>query len=143
MTFQGWILILAFVGILLALAKPMGLWLFALYEGRRTPLHTVFGPIERSFYKLAGINPNEEQGWRRYAVHMLIFNAALLLFTYAVLRLQGVLPLNGLGYAGIGADGAFNTAVSFTTNTNWQWYSGEAAMSNLSQMLALTIQNFL
>ena len=143
MTFQGWILILAFVGILLALAKPMGLWLFALYEGRRTPLHTVFGPIERSFYKLAGINPNEEQGWRRYAVHMLIFNAALLFFTYAVLRLQGVLPLNGLGYAGIGADGAFNTAVSFTTNTNWQWYSGEAAMSNLSQMLALTIQNFL
>lgn len=143
MTFQGWILILAFVGILLALAKPIGLWLFALYEGRRTPLHTVFGPIERSFYKLAGINPNEEQGWRRYAVHMLIFNAALLLFTYAVLRLQGVLPLNGLGYAGIGADGAFNTAVSFTTNTNWQWYSGEAAMSNLSQMLALTIQNFL
>ena len=143
MTFQGWILILAFVGILLALAKPMGLWLFALYEGRRTPLHTVFGSIERSIYKLAGINPNEEQGWRRYAVHMLIFNAALLLFTYAVLRLQGVLPLNGLGYAGIGADGAFNTAVSFTTNTNWQWYSGEAAMSNLSQMLALTIQNFL
>ncbi|PSO10248.1 MULTISPECIES: potassium-transporting ATPase subunit KdpA [unclassified Sphingobium] len=143
MTFQGWILILAFVGILLALAKPMGLWLFALYEGRRTPLHTVFGPIERSLYKLAGINPNEEQGWRRYAVHMLIFNAALLFFTYAVLRLQGVLPLNGLGYAGIGADGAFNIAVSFTTNTNWQWYSGEAAMSNLSQMLALTIQNFL
>ncbi|GBH31611.1 potassium-transporting ATPase subunit KdpA [Sphingobium xenophagum] len=143
MTFQGWILILAFVGILLALAKPMGLWLFALYEGRRTPLHTVFGPIESSFYKLAGINPNEEQGWRRYAVHMLIFNAALLLFTYADLRLQGVLPLNGLGYPGIGADGAFNTAVSFTTNTNWQWYSGEAAMSNLSQMLALTIHNFL
>ena len=143
MTFQGWILILGFVGILLALAKPMGLWLFALYEGRRTPLHTVFGPIESGFYKLAGINPNEEQGWRRYAVHMLIFNAVLLFFTYIVLRLQGVLPLNGLGYAGIGADGAFNTAVSFTTNTNWQWYSGEAAMSNLSQMLALTIQNFL
>ncbi|MET0362480.1 MAG: potassium-transporting ATPase subunit KdpA [Sphingobium sp.] len=143
MTFQGWILILAFVGILLALTKPMGLWLFALYEGRRTPLHMVFGPIESGLYKLAGINPNEEQGWRRYAVHMLIFNAALLLFTYAVLRLQGVLPLNGLGHAGIGADGAFNTAVSFTTNTNWQWYSGEAAMSNLSQMLALTIQNFL
>lgn len=143
MTIQGWILILAFVGILLALAKPMGLWLFALYEGRRTPLHMVFGPIESGFYKLAGINPNEEQGWRRYAVHMLIFNAALLLFTYIVLRLQGVLPLNGLGYAGISADGAFNTAVSFTTNTNWQWYSGEAAMSNLSQMLALAIQNFL
>lgn len=143
MNIQGWILILAFIGILLALTKPVGLWLFALYEGRRTPLHTVLGPIESGFYKLAGIDPNAEQSWRRYAVHMLIFNFALLIFTYAVLRLQGVLPLNGAGYAGIGADGAFNTAISFTTNTNWQWYSGEAAMSNLSQMLGLTIQNFL
>ena len=143
MTIQGWILILAFIGILLALTKPVGLWLFALYEGRRTPLHTVLGPIENGFYKLAGIDPNAEQSWRRYAVHMLIFNFVLLLFTYAVLRLQGVLPLNGAGYSGIGADGAFNTAISFTTNTNWQWYSGEAAMSNLSQMLGLTIHNFL
>lgn len=143
MTLQGWILILVFVGILLALTKPVGAWLFALYEGRRTPLHAVLGPIESGFYKLSGIDPNEEQSWRRYAVHMLLFNFVLLIFTYAVLRLQGVLPLNGLGYAGIGPDGAFNTAVSFTTNTNWQWYSGEAAMSNLSQMLGLTIHNFL
>ncbi|KQN09444.1 potassium-transporting ATPase subunit A [Sphingobium sp. Leaf26] len=143
MTFQGWILILGFVGILLMLAKPMGLWLFALYEGRRTPLHMVFGPIESGFYKLAGIDPNAEQGWRRYAVHMLIFNAALLLFTYAVLRLQGVLPLNPLGYAGLSEHLSFNTAVSFTTNTNWQSYGGESTMSNLSQMLGLTIHNFL
>ncbi|MBM3928668.1 MAG: potassium-transporting ATPase subunit KdpA [Sphingomonadales bacterium] len=143
MTIQGWGFILAFVAVLLALAKPVGLWLFALYEGRRTPLHVVLGPVERGFYRLSGIDPTEEQGWRRYAVHMLLFNLALLLVTYAVLRLQGVLPGNPLGYAGIGADGAFNTAISFTTNTNWQWYSGEAAMSNLSQMLALTIQNFL
>ena len=143
MTIQGWILIFAFVGILLALTKPMGVWLFALYEGRRTPLHAVLGPVETGFYKLSGINPNEEQSWRRYAAHMLLFNFAGLIFTYAVLRLQGVLPLNDLGYAGIGADGAFNTAISFTTNTNWQWYSGEAAMSNLSQMLGLTLHNFL
>ncbi|WP_232493294.1 potassium-transporting ATPase subunit KdpA [Novosphingobium kaempferiae] len=143
MTFQGWLLIAAFVGILLALTKPMGVWLHALYEGRRTPLHVVLGPVERGFYKLSGINPDEEQSWRRYAVHMLMFNAALLLLTYVLLRAQGLLPLNGLGYDGIGADGAFNTAVSFTTNTNWQWYSGEAAMSNLSQMLGLTIHNFL
>lgn len=143
MTLQGWLLIAAFVGILLALTKPMGMWLHALYEGRRTPLHAVLGPVERGFYKLSGINPDEDQSWRRYAVHMLMFNAALLLLTYILLRAQGLLPLNGLGYAGIGADGAFNTAVSFTTNTNWQWYSGEAAMSNLSQMLALTIHNFL
>ncbi|GAB7554402.1 potassium-transporting ATPase subunit KdpA [Novosphingobium sp. 11B] len=143
MTFQGWLYIAAFVGVLLALTKPMGLWLHALYEGRRTPLHRVLGPVERGFYKLSGINPDEDQPWHRYAVHMLVFNAVLLLLTYAVLRLQGVLSLNGLGYAGIGADGAFNTAVSFTTNTNWQWYVGEAVMSNLSQMFALTIHNFL
>jgi K+-transporting ATPase ATPase A chain len=143
MTVQGWLLIAAFVGILLALTKPMGMWLHALYEGRRTPLHAVLGPVERGFYRLSGIDPEEDQSWRRYAVHMLMFNAALLLLTYGLLRMQGLLPLNGLGYAGIGADGAFNIAVSFTTNTNWQWYSGEAAMSNLSQMLALTIHNFL
>ena len=143
MTFQGWLLIAVFVGILLLLTKPMGRWLFALYDGQRTPLHRILGPVETGFYRLSGIDPNEEQGWRRYAVHMLIFNVALLLFTYAVLRLQGVLPLNPLGYEGVGADGAFNTAISFTTNTNWQWYSGEATLSILSQMLGLTIHNFL
>ncbi|WP_168453561.1 potassium-transporting ATPase subunit KdpA [Sphingopyxis microcysteis] len=143
MTVAGWGLILLFVAILLALAKPMGLWLFALYEGRITPLHRVLGPVERGFYRLAGIDPNEEQGWRRYALHMLLFNVALLIFTYAVLRLQGVLPVNPQGFGAVGADGAFNTAISFTTNTNWQWYSGEATLSNLSQMLGLTIQNFL
>ncbi|MEC3912443.1 potassium-transporting ATPase subunit KdpA [Sphingobium sp. CR2-8] len=143
MTIQGWILILAFVGILLALAKPVGLWLFTLYEGRRTPLHAVLGPVERGFYRLAGIDPAEEQSWRRYAVHMLIFNVALLLFTYAILRLQGLLPLNPLGYAGTSEHLAFNTAISFTANTNWQSYAGESTMSNLSQMLGLTIHNFL
>jgi K+-transporting ATPase ATPase A chain len=142
MTIQGWGLILAFVAVLLALVKPVGLWLFALYEGRRTPLHAVLGPVERGFYRLSGVDPAEEQGWRRYAVHMLLFNIALMLFTYAVLRLQAVLPLNPLHYAGVGADGAFNTAISFTTNTNWQWYAGESTLSNLSQMLALTIHNF-
>lgn len=143
MTFQGWLLIIVFVGILLAITKPLGRWIFALYDGQRTPLHRILGPVEAGFYRLSGIDPNEEQSWRRYAVHMLIFNVMLLLFTYAVLRLQGVLPLNPLGYEGVGSDGAFNTAVSFTTNTNWQWYSGEATLSNLSQMLGLTIHNFL
>lgn len=143
MTIQGWILIIAFVAILVALAKPVGMWLFALYEGRRTPLHVVLGPVETGFYKLAGIDPNAEQSWRRYAVHMLIFNAVLMLFTYVILRLQGVLPLNPLGYAGNSGHLAFNTAVSFTTNTNWQSYGGESTMSNLSQMLGLTIHNFM
>ncbi len=143
MTFQGWLLILGFVAILLALTKPVGAWLFALYEGRRTPLHIVLGPVERGFYTLAGIDPNAEQGWRRYALHMLFFNVALMAFTYAVLRLQGVLPGNPQGLAGLSPNLAFNTAISFTTNTNWQSYGGESTMSNLSQMLGLTIHNFL
>ena len=143
MTIQGWAMIALFAVILIGLAKPMGMWLFALYEGRRTPLHTVLGPIERGFYRLSGIDPDKEQSWRAYTVHMLLFQLAALLLTYALLRLQAVLPMNPRGLANIGPDGAFNTAVSFTTNTNWQWYSGEVAMSNLSQMLALTLHNFL
>jgi len=143
MTFQAWILILGFVGILLALTKPVGLWLFALYEGRRTPIHAVLGPVERGFYKLAGIDPKAEQGWRRYALHMLLFNATLMALTYAVLRLQGVLPGNPQGLAGLAPHLVFNTAISFTTNTNWQSYGGESTMSNFSQMFGLTIHNFL
>ncbi|WP_165324339.1 potassium-transporting ATPase subunit KdpA [Rhizorhabdus phycosphaerae] len=143
MTPQGWTLIFLFIAVLIALTKPIGLWLFALYEGRRTPLHAVLGPVERGFYALAGIDPSVEQSWRRYAVHMLIFNLALLVFTYAVLRLQGVLPLNPLGYPALSGHLAFNTAVSFTTNTNWQSYGGESTLSNFSQMVGLTIHNFL
>ena len=143
MTLQGWALILGFVAILLALTKPVGAWLFALYEGRRTPLHVVLGPVERGFYKLSGIYPEVQQGWRRYALHMLIFNVALMVFTYAVLRLQFYLPGNPQGLAGLTPHLAFNTAISFTTNTNWQSYGGESTMSKLSQMLGLTIHNFL
>lgn len=143
MTLQGWTLILGFVAILLALTKPVGAWLFALYEGRRTPLHVVLGPVERGFYKLSGIDPDAQQGWRRYALHMLIFNVALMVFTYAVLRLQFYLPGNPQGLAGLTPHLAFNTAISFTANTNWQSYGGESTMSNLSQMLGLTIHNFL
>ncbi|WP_277982911.1 potassium-transporting ATPase subunit KdpA [Sphingomonas faeni] len=143
MTFEGWILILGFVGILLALTKPVGLWLFALYEGRRTPIHAVLGPVETGFYKLSGIDPKAEQGWRRYALHMIVFNAVLMALTYAVLRLQGVLPGNPQGLPGLSPHLAFNTAISFTANTNWQSYAGESTMSNFSQMFGLTIHNFL
>ena len=143
MTLQGWALILGFVAILLALTKPVGAWLFALYEGRRTPLHVVLGPVERGFYRLSGIDPEVQQGWRRYALHMLIFNVALMVLTYVVLRVQYYLPGNPQGLAGLTPHLAFNTAISFTTNTNWQSYGGESTMSNLSQMLGLTIHNFL
>src|SRR3569623_1744193 len=106
MTWQGWTLSVVFVGLLLALTKPMGLWLHAVYEGQRTPLPVVLGPVARGFYKLAGSDPDAEMGWRRYAVHMLLFYTALLLFTYAILRLQAFLPLNAAGMANIGPDGA-------------------------------------
>ena len=142
MTIQGWGLIALFTIIIIALAKPIGMWLFALYEGRRTPLHAVLGPVESGFYKLGGIDPKAEQGWRRYMMHMLMFNFVLLLLTYFVLRFQDLLPMNPRGYPGITPDGAFNIAISFTTNTNWQWYSGEVALSNFSQMFGLTIHMF-
>jgi K+-transporting ATPase ATPase A chain len=143
MTLQGWALIALFVAILAALAKPMGLWLFALYEGRRTPLHAALGPVERGFYRLSGINPDTDQSWRRYAVHMLVFQLITVLLTYLILRAQGFLPFNQSKLPGVGADGSMNTAIAFVTNTNWQWYVGESTMSNLSQMMALTIHNFL
>ena len=125
------------------MTKPVGLWLFALYEGRRTPIHAILGPVETGFYKLSGIDPKAEQGWRRYALHMIVFNAVLMALTYAVLRLQGVLPGNPQGLAGLSPHLAFNTAISFTANTNWQSYAGESTMSNFSQMFGLTIHNFL
>ncbi|MEJ7927308.1 potassium-transporting ATPase subunit KdpA [Sphingobium sp. AN641] len=143
MTIEGWTLILLFTALTVALAKPVGAFLFALYDGRTTALHRVLGPVERGFYRLAGIRPDSEQSWRAYALHMLLFQLVLTLFTYALLRLQAVLPLNPRDLAAVGSDGAMNTAISFATNTNWQWYAGEAVMSNLSQMLGLTIHNFL
>lgn len=143
MTVAGWSLILLFTALTVALAKPIGAWLFALYEGRNMPLHRVIGPVERGFYRLSGVRPEVEQSWRTYALHMLLFQLVLTVFTYAILRLQAVLPLNARGLAGVGPDGALNTAVSFVTNTNWQWYSGEATLGNLAQMLGLAIHNFL
>jgi len=143
MTLQGWALIALFVAVLATLTKPIGLWLFALYEGQRTPLHVVLGPVERGFYRLSGIDPDTDQSWRRYAVHMLVFQLITVLLTYLILRAQFFLPFNQSKLPGVGADGSMNTAIAFVTNTNWQWYVGESTMSNLSQMMALTIHNFL
>ena len=142
MTFEGWLLIILFTAAVVAVTKPMGAWLFGLMEGRAG----VFGflrPLETGFYKLGGIDPARDQSWRGYAVAMLLFNALGILLLYALQRLQGVLPLNPQEFAGIDAHNAFNVAVSFVTNTNWQNYSGEATMSHLVQMLGLTVQNFL
>ena len=131
------------MAICVALAKPVGLWLFALYEGRDTPLSRVLGPVERGIYRLGGIDPAREQTWRDYALAMLLFQIVTAIATYTLLRLQGMLPLNPRGLSGLSPDLAMNTAISFATNTNWQAYAGEATLSNLSQMLALVPHNFL
>ena len=142
MTFQGWLLILIFTALVVAITKPVGLGLYAIMEGQRTWLHRFLGPMERGFYAASGINPNTEQSWRRYGVHMLLFNIAGLVLTYVILRLQDVLPLNPLNLPALPPHLAWNTAVSFATNTNWQSYSGEATMSQFSQMVGLTLHNF-
>ena len=143
MTVQGWLLILIFTALVLAMAKPVGMALFAVYEGHRTPLTIVLGPIERGFYRLAGIDPEADQSWQGYAAAVMVFSVVGIALLMGLLMLQGALPLNPLGLPGLSWHLAFNTAVSFVTNTNWQSYGGESTMSNLSQMAGLTVQNFL
>ncbi len=140
---SGVLLVLATTILVLALAKPMGMWLFALYEGRPTPLHRVLGPVERGFYRLGGIDPVAEQTWRQYAAAVLVFSLAGAALLMVQLLVQGALPLDPQGFAGLNWHLAFDTAVSFVTNTNWQSYAGETTMSHLSQMAGLTVQNFL
>ena len=131
-----------YVVILLAAAKPLGLYMVAVYEGRRTWLHPILHPLERGIYRLAGVADDREQDWRQYTVAVLAFSLAGFLLLYAILRFQGYLPLNPQGLPGLKPSLAFNTSVSFVTNTNWQSYSGEATMSYFSQMVGLTFQNF-
>jgi len=128
--------------VLLALVKPLGAYMARVYEGRPIGLDRVFGWLERLVYRLAGVRPGAEMGWKPYAAAMLIFNFVGLLAVYLLQRIQGLLPLNPQGFGPVSADSAFNTAVSFATNTNWQGYGGETSMSYLTQMLALTVQNF-
>jgi K+-transporting ATPase ATPase A chain len=142
MTVSSWIQFIFYFVVLLALAKPLGLYMARVYQGERTFLDPVLRPVERFFYRLAGVDEKQEMGWKTYAVAMLLFNAAGLLFVYALQRFQGFLPLNPQGLGGVGPDSSFNTAVSFATNTNWQGYGGETTMSYLTQMLGLTVQNF-
>jgi potassium-transporting ATPase potassium-binding subunit len=142
MTGNGWLQIALFGVIVVALVKPLGLYMTRVFDGERTFLSPVLRPIERSFYALSGVREQEDQHWLAYAFGMLLFNAAGFFLLYAILRLQGWLPLNPQGFGGVPSDVAFNTAVSFVTNTNWQNYGGEATLSYLSQMAGLTVQNF-
>jgi K+-transporting ATPase ATPase A chain len=144
MTTVGILQILAFFGLILALTKPVGLFMARVFEGERTFLHPIIRPLEVLVYRRCGVREDEEQKWTQYTLSVLGFSFFAFLFTYGLMRLQGLLPLNpqGFGAAQVAPDQAFNTAVSFVTNTNWQWYGGEATMSYLVQMAALTVQNF-
>jgi K+-transporting ATPase ATPase A chain len=136
MTFAGWGMILLFTGLIIALAKPAGDWMYALYAADRLP-------GERVIFRAIGVDPKAEQTWLGYAVSLMVFNLLGIAFLFAILKLQGLLPLNPQGFPAVENLLAFNTAVSFVTNTNWQNYGGESTLSHLSQMLGLTVQNFL
>jgi K+-transporting ATPase ATPase A chain len=143
MTLIGWLQIALVFCLVLATAAPLGAFMARVYAGERTFLTPAIAPVERLLYAAAGVDPDREQGWLGYVLGMLVFNAAGFALLYAILRLQGLLPLNPQGFGGVGPDLAFNTAVSFVTNTNWQNYGGESTMSHFSQMAGLTVQNFL
>ncbi|MBU1326084.1 MAG: potassium-transporting ATPase subunit KdpA [Alphaproteobacteria bacterium] len=143
MNIQGWAEIALTLGLACLLGWPIGVYMSRVWNGERTWLDPVLKPVEGVFYKASGVDPSRSQGWLGYAGALLAFNAAGFFALYAILRLQGVLPMNPQGFDGLNAHMAFNTAVSFVTNTNWQAYGGETTMSTLSQMLGLTVQNFL
>src|SRR5262245_36264929 len=144
MTGTGIVQILVFFGIILVLTKPVGLFMSRVFAGRRTFLHPILRPLEVVVYRLCGIREDEEQRWTQYAASILSFSLFAFVFTYGLMRLQGLLPLNpqAFGTSQVSPDQAFNTAMSFMSNTNWQWYYGESTMSYLVQMAALAVQNF-
>ena len=142
MTWQGWAEIALTIALSVALAWPLGAYLARVFQGGRTWLDPVLKPVETLFYRAAGIDEHKSQGWLGYTGALLAFNAAGFFLLYLILRVQGVLPLNPLKFAGFSPHLAFNTAISFVTNTNWQSYSGESALSNFSQMSGLVVQNF-
>ncbi|WP_332640013.1 potassium-transporting ATPase subunit KdpA [Brevundimonas sp.] len=143
MTIQGWAEIALTLGLAILIGWPLGIYMSRVWNGERTWLDPVLKPVEGLFYRAAGVNPAHSQGWLGYAGALLAFNAAGFLLLYALLRFQNVLPINPQGFAGLSPDLAFNVAVSFVTNTNWQSYGGETTMSHFSQMAGLTVQNFL
>ncbi|WP_269714186.1 potassium-transporting ATPase subunit KdpA [Caulobacter sp. NIBR2454] len=142
MNIQGWAEIALTLGLAVAIGWPVGVYMSRVWSRERTWLDPVLRPVEKLFYAGCGVDPNKSQNWIGYAGALLAFNFTGFLFVYAVLRLQGGLPLNPQGFDGLSPHLAFNTAVSFVTNTNWQSYGGETTMSTLSQMLVLTVQNF-
>jgi K+-transporting ATPase ATPase A chain len=141
-TGMGLLQLVFYFAVLTALAVPLGGYMAGVYEGRAGLAQRVLGPVERLLYRVSGVRSSEDMSWKRYAAAVLLFNVAGIVFLYLLQRLQGFLPLNGAGFASVNPEVALNTAVSFGTNTNWQTYGGETTMSHLTQMLGLTVQNF-
>ena len=143
MDISGWVQLVLYVLALVAITKPMGRFLVQVLDANGTTrLDRVLKPLERATYRLMGVDPAREQDWRQYTTSMLVFSLVGCLFTYAILRLQHLLPLNPQGFGPLSPHLAFNTAVSFTTNTNWQSYGGESTLSYFSQMVGLAFHNF-
>ena len=142
MNTRGWIQLALYGMALLAIVKPLGVHMARVYEGKPTFLDRFLGPLERLCYRLIGVDPSREVGWKSYAVSLMTFSAVGLAVVYAVQRVQSLLPLNPAGLGAVSPDSSFNTAVSFVTNTNWQGYGGEVTMSYLTQMAGLAVQNF-
>jgi K+-transporting ATPase ATPase A chain len=143
MSANGLLQIALFLGVLIALAKPLGWYMARVYEGKLPVFVRWLAPLENLFYRLCGVDSKQEMRWTRYALAMLWFALFGVLAVYALQRLQDLLPLNPQGFGAVSPDSSFNTAISFMTNTNWQGYGGETTMSYLTQMLALAVQNFL
>ena len=145
MTLNGWLQILVFFVLILASTKPLGTFIASVIEGRRNFLTPVVGPLEKLIYRICGVRPEDEQHWTRYAAALVAFSAISGLLLYAVQRLQGLLPFNpqGLNAGNVSPDLAFNTSMSFDTNTNWQNYVPETTLSYFVQMTGLTVHNFL
>ena len=140
---NAWFQFALYLGALLIITKPLGLYLIQVLDSRgKTWLDPIVRPVERLTYRVCGIDPEKEQNWLGYAFALLAFSLVGLLFTYFILRYQHLLPLNPQHFPGLSPHLAFNTAASFTTNTNWQSYASESTMSYFSQMVALTIHNF-
>jgi len=138
----AWLKLAVFFALLFVLARPLGAYMAKVFEGARTPLHRVFGPLERLVYRVCGIDPARTMNWKAYALAMLAFQVVGFAAVYAMQRLQGSLPLNPQALGAVSEHLSFNTAVSFVTNTNWQGYGGETTLSYLTQALGLTVQNF-
>jgi potassium-transporting ATPase potassium-binding subunit len=142
MSANGYLQLILYLVVLLALAKPLGTYMARVYEGQPAVLNRVGAPLERLIYRLCGVDPAREMRWTHYALAMLAFNLIGGLAVYGLQRLQAYLPLNPQAFSAVSADSSFNTATSFITNTNWQGYGGESTMSYLTQMAALSVQNF-